>query len=410
MANGREERDDVIGRIMGRQKGRTPEDLTLEELLSGVDVGEFGSWYEHEIFRKVGERWRACADRGRFVRAEAAALPGFDAVATDAVYGSRGIRDAFVVNLPERSRFGCPAAALYLHPNGSDGERERWSMVRFHGYEVLPRFYEDIGVHELVGWRLADRFPLAEAGYPRAGIEDPHLDPTSGVVTFRVRPDGAGRAARFARLLRAAMEELGILCEPVVAVRGRDHDELAVEDGRPRGAGSEEHAYQVDNGTPWAPTPPPDYETYDGWMGRTWNVHRVIPAAGPGVPEQARADAMIRGLKEYAHWEALRRDLERRMEDERIPARRLAALLEQREEAAKMSEEALAGLLADGVAVAGLMLSMEDAVRTLTERAFPLMFWRPEGGKGYPPDLSALWSLQGALGGLFQGPAEEDRP
>lgn len=382
-----------------KAKRKTPEDLTLEELLSGVNVGEYGSWYEHEIFRKVGACWREAADRERFIEEQARGLPGYDAGATDAVYRARGIRDAFVLNLPEEGRFGCAAAALYLRPERPDGAPEPWSIVRFCGYEVLPRFYEPIGVHELVGWDLAGRFPEAESGdAPDRRVADPHPDPTTGVAKFRVRPDGAGRAARFAARLKTAMEEVGVLCDPVVALCGtRDHDPLAPADTHHREPAFEDHPYYRPNGSPHAPGPYPY-----GLEVEAPRSHRVVPTAGPGVPDQERADRMLLRLKDYGHWEGLKRDLEGRMEDERIPEARRPALREQQEEAASAAEEALSSLLEDPEAVAGLMISMQDALQRLTEHVHPLMFYRPEAGEDYPPDLSSLWMLQTAVGGLYE--------
>ena len=396
----------MVSRFLGRVKHKTPEDLTLEELLSGVDVGEYGSWYEHEIFRKVSTRWLRAEDKGRFVEEEARALPGYDAAATDAVYGSRGIRDAFVLSLPSEARFGCPAVALYLHPDAPEGFPEPWSMVRFYGYEVVPRFYEPIGIHELVGWNLAERFPEAEEGdTPREGVEDPDLDPSTGVVCFRVHPNGAGRAARFARRLKEAMEELGVLCDPAVALSGgRDYDPLAVEDTHVGGPERDEHPYYRPNGSAERPGPFPHGLDFDAPRS-----HRVVPTAGPLVPDQGRADRLLRRLKQYAYWQGLERDLERRMEDDRIPGARMPALAEQRDEAAGSAGEALSSLLEEPEAVAGLMISMDNALQRLTEHVRPLMFYRPEDGEPYPADLYPLWKLQEAVGGLFEA-SEETGP
>lgn len=117
-----------------RQKS-TPATLTLEEILSGAGAGdEYDSWYEHEIFRKIAALYEAAPDKCTFVKETVPALPGYDARATEAIYGSRGINEALVFRLPEVPHLTTPACTVYRHPDvpKGPGHQRAWSIVRFY--------------------------------------------------------------------------------------------------------------------------------------------------------------------------------------------------------------------------------------------------------------------------------------
>lgn len=106
---------------------KAPADLTLEEVLSVVVVGEHSSSYEHEIPEKVEARYDGVVGAGdarRFVDEWAWSLPGYDSAAREAVYRARGIGEAVVLSLIQGGRFSCPAVALYrVEEHRSWGER-----------------------------------------------------------------------------------------------------------------------------------------------------------------------------------------------------------------------------------------------------------------------------------------------
>lgn len=386
------------GMMFGRKKSQSPETLSLEELLEGVNVGHFGSGYEHEVFRKFGLRYEEAADPGWFMQEIVPTLPGYDALATELIYRSRGIETAVVFRLPpEVEHFDSPACAVYRHPDAPAGSPNAWSTVRFYSYKVLPRFYEPIGIHDLIGWGLIQRFPPVP-GSPLEVGGPTRMDETRGVVTFSARDDGAGRARDYATELGRAMEEVGVLCDPVVALGdGRDYDPLRSD--KPHGGRDDRpHPYSI----PWSPA-----DAGEGGvrprMDRKPRVHRIVPTAGPGVPDQETAEFLLNRLMTYEFWQGRKEGLDGRIEDPNIPAARLKTLYEQRQEAIENSEIAKRALLEEPRALLGLLLSMNDAVETLTDAVYPLMLRRVEESED-ATDRVQLNYLQHSLADLFRGP------
>lgn len=396
-------------RGLKKEKNRTPADLSLEEILEGVYVGDYGSWYEHEVMRKVEHRYehRCTGDPegGRnFFDEEAQDLHGYDAMATRRIYRDRGIRDAFVLNLPDVGHIGPPACAIYATDAAAPGTaKPHFSIVRFYTYRVLPRFYEDLDPGDL----LDNASPGPDGhyglidGFPRFDDYDAALrsaDLGRGVFHFPVRDGGIGQAQLFAADLKHRMEALGVLCEPKVALQGEtDYDPFEEHDDDPHHRPPrDEHSYHDASGVgkPWDAAPP-------GSKGyHKPRTHRVVAEAGPGVPDQRTADRLCRLLEEYGALEERRQKKEAYLHDPEIPAQRYPELRHDLEQAAEGSRAAKDALLAEPEALLGLMLSEQNALGRLTERVYPLMYYRPEDGR-YPPELASLWHLQVALGGLF---------
>lgn len=388
-----------------RQSKPTPQTLSLEELLEGVNVGDYRSWYEHELFGAMQRRYETAVDKQAFLTQEVPALPGYDAVATEAIYRRRNIHDAFVFRLPDVEHFDCPACVLYRLAHAP----HQWSIIRFYEYDLIPNFYEPLDLHDFNGWGLLAHYPDGDGWSPPnppRTLEErrrlPRCKISNGTVVFPVLDEAPRHALSYASDLEESMASLGVLCEPELAIGyARDHDPYR----HPSHCRSEEepHPYaRTDDTWAWDTDSNPDafYEMPPN--------HRVIPNAGPAVPSQRVADDMAGQLASWSFWTTRRNDLQGRLEDPAIPARRRPMLLEQWREAAQEAREHSARILADPESILGLILSLENAVETMADAIHPLLFAEP-GFKYNPGCFPALQMLHNRLGRLFD-PAEHDKP